>query len=164
MPGEGQFVNPVQVEVTSDIGADVTPDGTAPPGTDLRGMAVMYYDQTNNLLYVPRTNAAGQTEVEVVAMPPVVIAKGTVIQSLSVPVGVGATVPVVVPANTLAINCQNVTGVASLFAVREVGGAPGTGMVLPNYGIFAFNEAVAQIEIEDIGGVAGTVNVTFEIT
>jgi hypothetical protein len=65
MPGTGQFVEPVQVEVTSNIGADVAIDGTAPLGADLRGLAIMGYFEAGNLLFVPRTNAAGELIVAV---------------------------------------------------------------------------------------------------
>ena len=167
MPGEGQFVSPVQVEVTSDIGADVAADGTGIPGADLRGMATLVFDDTGaGTLYVPRCNANGQIEVEVVAMPPMPPpTPGLTILSVTVPVGIGATVPIPAPpASTYAVNCQNVSvGVpGATLAVREVGGAAGAGMFLPLYGIFTFDKAVNLMEVQDVGGVGGTLIVTYE--
>ena len=63
MPGTGQFVNPVQVEVTSDIGADVAADNTAPPGATAVGMAILGYDSVNNRLRIPEMSPDGSLVV-----------------------------------------------------------------------------------------------------
>ena len=160
MPGSGQFVEPVQVEVTSDIGAEVQQDGLAPTG-NLLGLATLIFDQANNLLFVPRSNAAGQMQVDVVALPPPT--PGATIQSVQVAVGIGATVAVAVPANVYAINVQNVGGAGTLIAVREQGGAALTGMYLPRYGIFGFDKAVANLELQELAGIATAVNITYEM-
>lgn len=165
MPGTGQFVEPVQVEVTSDIGADVAVDGGAPPGTDLRGLAVMGYYQVGDQLFVLRTNAAGELIVSasITPAPP-----GTVITSpVDTPVGAAATVALPAPpVGTTRMTVQVTSGDATTrVRVREVGGAAGSGRLLTLLGSTLYGDpggAIAAIEAENVAGPATTVSVTFE--
>jgi hypothetical protein len=160
MPGEGQFVTPVQVEVTSDIGADVAVDGTAPPGNDLRGLAVMGYYQAGNKLFVIRTDANGNLVVSFAPTPPV---PGTVITTPpDTAVGVGATVPLPVPpVGTVQMTIENTGPAGTWIRIREVGGTAGSGLLLPRLGQFTYggaDGAIAAMEAQDVslavGGVA----------
>lgn len=168
MPGEGQFVTPVQVEVTTDIGADVGLDGAAPPGTQLRGLAVMGYYQAGNQLFVLRTDVNGNISVTTGGVTP-----GTVVTTpADTVVGIGATVALPVPPAGTRRMTVEVTGPAGSFVrVREAGGAAGTGIILPRFGQETYggaDGAIAALEVQDVslavGGVAvaTTVCIQFE--
>jgi hypothetical protein len=163
-------INLGDVQLYSDktgLRADVRADAaTITAGQDNLQLVASYmygYDGAANWERI--TSTGGALDVNVGAIPPP--APGGTIASVAVPIGGGATVPLPAPpANTYAVNCQNVSvgAVGSLLAVREVGGAAATGMFLPLYGIFVFDKAVALLEVQDVsgGGVGGVLNVTFE--
>lgn len=79
-------------------------------------------------------------------------------------VGIGATVALTAPpALTRAMTVQN-TGSNSTtqIRVREVGGPAGAGDLLIQFGSAYFTVAVAQLEVEEVAGVATTVALQFE--
>lgn len=172
MPGEGQFVNPVQVEVTSNIGADVTIDGTAPPGTDLRGLAIMGYYPVGNQLFVPRVDAAGNLVVSAggVGVQLVAGSPGTIITTpADTAVGIGATVALpAIPAGTRRFTVQVTVGdAATRIRVREVGAGAGRGKILDFLGSTVYgglDGAVAALEVENVAGPISAVMVQFERT
>ncbi len=164
MPGEGQFVTPVQVEVTTDIGADVGLDGAAPPGTQLRGLAVMGYYQAGNQLFVIRTDASGNLNVSVSGVVP-----GTVITTpADTVVGIGATVPLpAIPAGTKSMLVQNSGPAGTWVRLRPVGGGAGTGVLMPRLGeqIYGGQDgSLAALEVEDVSLAVGGVAVATTIT
>jgi hypothetical protein len=59
---------------------------------------------------------------------------------------------------------QNTGPAGSLIRVRAVAGAAGTGIILPRFGIFVFDKAVAALAAEDIAGIPTSVMVTWERT
>ena len=87
-------------------------------------------------------------------------------------VGIGATVPLgLIPANTRRFTVQNTGPAGTWIRVREVGGAAGSGKLLPRLGEYTYggsDGAIAQLEVEDVslavGGsaVATTVCVQYE--
>lgn len=175
MPGEGQFVTPVQVEVTTDIGADVGLDGAAPPGAQLRGLAVMGYYQAGNKLFVIRTDASGNLTIAATVAGTVLVvgSPGTVITtSADAAVGIGATVALTVPpAGTRRMTVQNTGPAGSFIRVREAGGAAGSGIILPRFGQETYggsDGAIAALEVQDVSlavngvAVATTVCIQFE--
>jgi hypothetical protein len=165
MPGEGQFLTPVQIEVTTDIGADVAVDGAPPTGAELRGLAVMGYYQVGNQLFVLRTNAAGELIVSATVTP---TPPGTVITSpADTPVGVAATVPLPVPpAGTTRMTVQVTAGDATTrIRIREVGGVAGAGRLLTLLASTMYGQeggAIAALEAENVVGPISAVSVTFE--
>lgn len=166
MPGEGQFLTPVQVEVTTDIGADVGLDGAPPPGAELRGLAVMGYYEVGNQLFVIRTNAAGELIVAATVTP---ITPGTTITSpADTAVGIGATVALPVPpAGTRRMTVQNTGPAGSLIRVREIGGAAGTGIILARFSSITYggaDGAIASLEVQDVAAIATSAAIQFEVT
>lgn len=60
MGGANQFVDPVEVEVKSNLGADVADDGTVPAFLPPTGLAVMGEEAATTKLFILRVNASGQ--------------------------------------------------------------------------------------------------------
>lgn len=81
-------------------------------------------------------------------------------------VGIGATAPLPSPpATTRRMTIQNTGPSGSKIRVRQVGGAAGSGTLLTSMGSTTFggaDGAVADVEAEDVAGVATTVGMTFE--
>ena len=76
-------------------------------------------------------------------------------------VGIGATVPLPsIPANTRRFTVQNTGPAGTWVRVREVGGAAGSGRLLPRLGEYVYgggDGAIAQLEVEDVSlAVGGT--------
>jgi hypothetical protein len=116
-------------------------------------------------------NVGGHVLVTPTTPLPVVTAassasKGTTIVSgVNTAIGLGATVALPAPpVGTLAIIVQNVTlGGASRVAIRQVGGAAGTGIRLATQEALIFDQSIAAIEGEHIAGPAATVTILFEV-
>ena len=94
-------------------------------------------------------------------------APGTVIDAVpDTVVGINATVPLPVPpAGTRRMTIQNTGGSGSRIRVRQVGGPAGSGVLLTSLGSTSFggaDGAIADVEAEDVAGIATTVGVTFE--
>jgi hypothetical protein len=165
MPGEGQFVTPVQVEVTTDIGADVGLDAAAPPGTELRGLAVMGYYEVGNQLFVVRTNAAGELIVQATVTP---TPPGTVITSppdTLVPPAITVPLPAP-PVGTTRMTVQVTVGSPlTNIRVRELGGAPGAGRLLTLLASTMYGGdggAITPLEVENVVGPPAFVSISFE--
>jgi hypothetical protein len=96
----------------------------------------------------------------------------TITTPVDTAVGVGATVPLPVPpSGTRRMTVQNTGPAGTWIRVREVGGAPGSGKLMPRLGEYSYggqNGAIAPLEAQDVslavGGlaVATTVCVQFE--
>lgn len=168
MPGSGQFVDPVQVEVDSSIGADVANDGTVPVFLPPSGLAVMGMEAATTKLFILRTDAIGRLLVVGAFLPPPPPAPGTVITSpADTPVPVAATVALPLPPlGTRRMRVQ-VTGgsVLTIMRVRETGGAAGTGIIIIFLGSTLYggsDGAIAPLEVENVAGPAATVAIQFE--
>jgi hypothetical protein len=88
----------------------------------------------------------------------------TIVAGANTTVGVGATVALPVPPpGTISMTVQNrTTGAATRVLVRQVGGAPGTGIELQTRGTITFDKAIAPLEVENIAGPAATIAILFE--
>lgn len=90
---------------------------------------------------------------------------GTVVTTAAdTPVGVGLTVPLpVAPAGSNNMTVQNTSGSAGTrIRVRELGGTPGAGVVLPRFSVRTFEVTVAALEVEHVAGPAGAAMIQFE--
>ena len=159
MPGAGQFTEATEIQVTSEFGADIADDGTAPPFPPATGIAISGLETATGFLRVLRVNAAGELVVSIGPPTP-----GTTITSpVHVAVGVGATVPLPAPpAGTTNMTVQNVSGGATQLLVRESPGVAGTGLIIVRFGSRTFDEAVATVEVEHVAGPAGSAAIQFE--
>lgn len=179
MAGAGQYVVPVEVEVTGTFGADVADDGAAPPFGPATGMGVLALDQTNTLLRLPRifpeaaTRVAGVPSLEELAklfgfdgavwrrvsvngagQLVVVMAApptpGTTITSSTTAVGIGATVALPIPpAGTLGAIYSNIGGAGSIVLIRETGGPAGAGVMLFRGGNIIYTTAVDAMTVQE---------------
>lgn len=90
----------------------------------------------------------------------------TVTSPADVAVGVGATVALPVPpAGTTRMIVQNSSGGNTTLRVRELAGTAGAGFVLPRFGSREFGGeagAIASLEVEHVGGGAGSALIQFE--
>lgn len=81
-------------------------------------------------------------------------------------VGIGATVPLpAIPVNTRRMTIQNTGPALSFIRLRELGGLAGAGELLGRFSSRMFggaDGAIAPLEVEDVSGVATTVNIMFE--
>ena len=110
---------------------------------------------------VPNFDTSGRLITATTNRPGTVIAAGA-----NTAVGVGLTVPLPVPPpGTLAITVQNNSGGAgaSRVAIRQVGGAAGTGIRLNRFSAATFDKSIAALEAQWIVGVAATVSIIFEV-
>lgn len=81
-------------------------------------------------------------------------------------VGVGAVVVLTAPpSGTKAETVQN-TGTTSgtIIRVREAAGTAGAGIKLLQNGVAYYTAAIAQLEVEEVAGIATSVAIQFEVT
>jgi hypothetical protein len=92
------------------------------------------------------------------------VVPGTVIRTpADTAVGIGATVPLPVPvATTRRMTIQNTGPAGTWIRVRAVGGAPGSGKLLPRLGEYSYggaDGALAALEAQDVSAAVGGVAV-----
>ena len=105
----------------------------------------------------------GGGTVSVIGSPGTIVAT-----SADTAVGSGATVALpVAAAGTRRQTVQNTGPSGSMIRVREVGGAAGSGIILPSLGVAVYggaDGAVAALEVQEVAGIATTVAIQFERT
>lgn len=104
--------------------------------------------------------------------PPAPAPGATITTDADVAVGTGATVPLgAIPAGTKRFTVQNTGPAGTWIRVREVGGAAGSGKLMPRLGEYTYggsDGAIAQLEVQDVSAavagvaVATTVCVQYE--
>lgn len=144
--------------------AQIKADGSAfNAGPNDGGQLIAGQDDTGPTQRNLRVNSSGHLIVSVGASTP-----GTVITTpADVAVGIAATVPLPAPPVGATRGTVQNTGPAGTFLrVREVGGAPGTGFILPRFASKTFggeDGALGPLEVEEvIAGIATSAMIQYE--
>lgn len=126
------------------------------PGGNLAGAILMAWDTDNAQAYAVGYKGGSATrELPVTSTPAPV--PGTIFTDPDTAVAVAATVPLPgISSGTRTLTVQN-TAAGSLVRIREVGGAPGSGILLAYLGTAEYSSSVASLEAENVGAVPATV-------